>query len=492
MINLYDDQIEFVEDIRGQLRQGTKSVLAVASTGAGKTVVSAFIARETALRGKRVWFVVHRKNLLKQTSQTFWQLKIEHGLIASGKGMGNQKVQVGIIGTLVRRLDKLQAPDVLILDECHLAMSATWLKVVDWARDNGSLVIGNSASPERLDGRGLGYIFQTMVEAKPMRWLIDNGRLSDYIIYSTRDPLDLSGVRTRAGDYATDQVEEIMSKPKLVGDAVEHWKKYANGMRTIVYCATIRHSKSTTAAFNAAGIPAAHVDGESTNAELQDAISGFADGRYLVLSNVELMTTGFDLSAQVGRDVPIEACILLRPTKSVALYMQMVGRALRRKPRPAVILDHAGCAMEHGLPDDERDWTLEGRQKGKRGKSDDEPNINVQQCGECFAIFRAGVDACPACGGAVEVKQQRQIEASDGELVKVDIEAFRKEQRKEQGQVRGLREMIALGMRRGMNNPSGWAVNVLAARQNKRPSPADYRNASSVLAAIKQEQQEYV
>lgn len=484
MINLYDDQIELIEGVRGEIRGGSKSVLAVASTGFGKTMVSAFMAKEAAAKGKRVWFLCHLKNLLNQTSQAFWSLHIEHGLIASGRRMSKLPVQVGTIGTAVRRLDHMEAPDLLILDEAHLAMAKSWLTIVDWAKANGTIIVGNSATPERLDGKGLGYIFDSMTEARHMRWLIDNDRLSDYVIYSTREPLDTSSLKTRAGDFATDQVEELMNKPKLIGDAALHWKKYASGMRTIAYCATIKHSKATAALFNESGIPAIHVDGETPDAELKAAIAGFADGKYMVMCNVQLMTTGFDLSAQVGREVPIEACIILRPTQSVALYMQMVGRALRRKPRPAVILDHAGCVLRHGLPDDEREWSLEGRKKGKRKASDDDPDVNVQQCKQCFAMFRPGPSVCPSCGAVLEKMARRDIEAEDGELVKVDVEAFRREQRKEQGQAKGLRDLVALGMRRGMKNPSAWAANVAAARTARRAGTADYKAARDIMKEL--------
>lgn len=484
MINLYDDQIELIEGIRSELRAGNQSVLAVASTGFGKTVVSAYMAKEAAARGNRVWFLCHLKNLLTQTSQAFWSMHIEHGLIASGKRISKMPVQVGTIGTAVRRLDSMEAPDLLILDEAHLAMAATWLKIVEWAKARGTVIVGNSATPERLDGKGLGYIFDSMVEARPMRWLIENDRLSDYVVYSTREPLDTSGLKTRAGDFATDQVEELMNKPKLIGDAAKHWKKYANGLRTIAYCATIKHSKATAALFNDAGIPAIHVDGETPEAELKDAIRGFADGRYMVLCNVQLMTTGFDLSAQVNRDVPIEACIILRPTQSVALYMQMVGRALRRKPRPAVILDHAGCVLRHGLPDDDREWSLEGRKKRSRRASDEEPDVSVQQCQQCFAMFRPGPATCPSCGAVLQKMAQRENEVEDGELIKVDVEAFRREQRREQGQAKGLRELVALGMRRGMKNPSGWAANVLCARVGKKAGPAEYKAARDIMREL--------
>lgn len=481
MIELFEDQHEFIEKIRNELRSGNKSVLGVASTGFGKTITSAYMAREAASRGKTVWFLCHLKNLLTQTSRAFWQLKIEHGLIASGKARSSVPVQVGTIGTAVRRIADMKAPDLLIVDEAHLAMARTWVELIDWAKSNGSIVIGNSASPERLDGKGLGYLFDSMVEARPMSWLIESGRLSDYVVYSTPNQLDMSSVKTRAGDWASNELDELVNKPKLIGDAAEHWKKYANGLRTIAYCASVKHSMATAAQFNAEGIPAVHVDGDTPQDELKRAIQGFADGKYMVLCNVQLMTTGFDLSAQVGREVPIEACIILRPTQSVALYIQMVGRALRKKDRPAIILDHAGCAMRHGLPDDDREWSLDGRKKGKKSKGDDESDIKIKQCDKCYAIFKPVLTECPQCGAAILKTHKKEIEQEDGELVKVDKAVMVKIRKQEQGSARTIDELVMLGVRREMKAPAAWAAQVFAGRSGRKPTAVDFAQASAAL-----------
>ena len=483
-ITLYPDQQEFVINLRQAIREGNQSVLGVASTGMGKTIVSAYIARSAWERGKTVWFVCHLKNLLWQTSKAFWSLGIEHGQIASGKRNSKMPVQVATVGTLARRLDKLDPPDLLIVDEAHLAMAATWKKVIEWAKDAGATVLGNSATPERLDGKGLGYLFDTMVEARPMDWLIDNKRLSEYVIYTSRIATDLDGVKKQAGDYAQGQLAEAMDKPMLIGDAAAHWKKHANGKRTIAYCVTIKHSKHTAAHLNASGIPAVHVDGESTQDELKEAINGFADGKYKVLCNVQLMTTGFDLSAQVGREVPIEACILLRPTQSVSLYLQMVGRALRMKPFPAVILDHAGNVMRHGLPDDHREWSLEGKTKGKRKQEKDPDELTVQQCQHCYAVFRKGPDVCPSCLEPLPGGGRPELEQVDGELEMVDLEAVRRERKREQGQARTLQDLVALGLRRGMKKPAEWAAIITAERHGRKPSGADFKAAREVMREL--------
>lgn len=469
MIKLFPDQEEFVDDIRNAIRQGYKSVLGRAETGFGKTVVSAFITKEAALRGKTVWFAVHRNNLLKQTSQTFWNFHIEHGLIKSGRANSHQNIKVASIGTLVRRLDKMTPPDILILDECHLAMSTSWLKLVDWCKPAGTLIIGNSATPQRLDGKGLNYIFDVMVEGKPMSWLIDNGRLSDYRMFSTPRALDLSDVKNRAGDYASDQLATAMDKSVITGDALKHWKLHANGKRTIAYCVSINHSKHTAEYFNDSGVPSIHVDGTSSPEELKDAINGFADGRYKVLFNVQLMTEGFDLSAQVGREVPIEACILLRPTQSIALYLQMVGRALRRKPEPAIILDHAGCALRHGLPDQEREWSLEGETKSKKRKKQEE-DVKIKQCGKCYTVYAPELDSCPSCG-EVPPPTRKPLETVDEDLVEIQKDQIRAAKKMEQGSARSLEDLIKLGIGRGMKSPDGWAAHIYAVRSgNQKPS----------------------
>ena len=480
--DLFDDQEEFVEKIRQALRDGARSILGVASPAFGKTVVAGSIiatARERA--DASAWFLVHRKNLLRQTSMSFWSARIEHGLLTSGRARSKLPVQVGTIGTVHSRIDSLTPPTILFVDEAHLARGAMFERVITWARESGSIVIGLTGTPERLDGKALGNLFEVMVEARSTRWLIDEGRLSEYIIYSTGVEPDLSGVARSGGDYNREQLAEAMDRPTLVGDAISHWRRHANGMRTVVYCVNVKHSKHTAEAFNSAGIPAVHVDADTTEKELKDACEGLASGRYLVLCNCELVIEGFDLSAQVGKDITLECCILLRPTQSVARYLQMVFRALRRKPNPAVILDHAGCAMRHGLPDEEREWSLEGKKGKKRTSADDESDVRVQQCMACYHVFRPGVSECPSCGESVELKKSREIRVEEGELQLIDQIAARRQAKMEQGVSKTLKDLVSLGVRRGMKNPSAWAVNVACARKGKKPTGKDYAEAKRIL-----------
>lgn len=484
-MQLYDDQLEFADKLRDALREGHKAILGVASPAFGKTVLAGYITKEVYSRGGSCWFLVHRKNLLRQTSQSFWKAKLEHGLLTSGKRMSKLPIQVGTIGTVYSKLSKLTPPKVMFIDEAHLSRGMMFESVAKWALDHGSILIGLTGTPVRLDGKALGDIYTKLVEAKPTSWLIQQGRLSEYEIYSTPVVADLSNVKKSGGDYNREDLAEAMGKAAILGDAVEHYKKLAMGKRAVCYCANVAHSKNTVAAFNAAGVPAVHVDGDTTEAELKEACNGLADGKYMVISCCELIIEGFDLSAQVGRDITLEVCILLRPTQSLARYLQMIFRALRRKPYPALILDHAGCAMQHGLPDDEREWSLDGRDKRKR-KQGDEAELNVKQCGKCYHIFKAGPAACPKCGELLPVKGRSELQVAAGELQKIDVAAVRREQKREQGSTRGLRDLVALGIRRGMNRPAEWSAITYAARQHRKPTPAEFKQARDYQRELQQ------
>lgn len=486
---LFEDQAEFVARLRQSIAAGNRSVLGVASPAFGKTVVAAHITETARQKNPQatVWFIVHRKNLLRQTSKSFWSAKIEHGLLTSGKVRTNHSIQIGTIGTIHSRLETLKPPAVMFIDEAHLSRGNMFTTVIEWAQSHGSIIIGLTGTPIRLDGKSLGSLFTDLIEAKSTAWLIEQGRLSNYVAFTVPSMPDVSQVKKTAGDYNVGELADVMDKPTITGDAVAHWRKHANGMRTVVYCVNVKHSQHTAQYFCDSGIPAVHVDASTTEAELKDACEGLATGRYLVICNCELVIEGFDLSAQVGMDVTIECCILLRPTQSLARYLQMVFRAMRKKPKPAVILDHAGCIMRHGLPCEDREWTLEGRKKGSRNKSDQDPDVNVQQCGKCYGVFLPGGDKCPYCGAPIE-KRERKIIEKEGELQQVDIAAIRKERKREQGTARSLRDLVSLGMRKKMKNPSGWAVNVLAARENRKPEPIDYTTAKRLHRELLSEQ----
>lgn len=416
---------------------------------------------------KTIHFLVHRKDLITQTMKALDDVGIDYSVIASGYIFNPfARVQICSIDTLKNRLDKIPKADLVFVDECHLGGSAGWSTVINHYKKMGSWLIGLSATPERTDGKGLGMHFQTMVSGPSMSWLIENKFLSDYLLYAPSSP-DLSGLRGKA-DYTNAQLEQAMNHNVLVGDAIKHYKKLAYRKRAICYCISRERSKETAQKFIDAGISAAHIDGETPMDERRRIIWAFATGTIDILCNVDLITTGFDLAAQVDMDVTVECIILLRPTKSLTLYLQMVGRGLRPKNHPCVIIDHAGLSKEwpegHGLPDDQHDWTLDDKER--RG-GNGEKTIPTRQCTECFFVHRPS-PKCPACGFSYPI-QYREIEEIEGDLVAVDRDSLRKSRRTEQGMAKNMDELTTQFIAQGMTpwKAATRAAHIITAREAK-------------------------
>lgn len=457
MIQLRDYQLQAVRDLRTALRSST-SVLMVLGTGGGKTVIASAIVGAFARAGKRVMFLVHRRDLVKQTAQTFDAADIDFGYISAGKKyVPGKTVYIGTIGTVVNRLEKFQ-PDLVFVDEAHLSMSATWNKVVQHYRKSGAIVIGLTASPKRLDGRPLGDNFQAMVLGPSVADMIAQGNLSTYKVFSP-SCLDLTGVRTRCGDFVSSDVEALMEGKAVMSDAVRHWQNHAYGKRTIAFCVSVETANRLAEEFNAQGINAAAVTSETPDDLRAEIFERFADCDIEVITSVNLFCEGFDLSAQVGRDITVEAVMLHRPTKSEALHLQQVGRALRRKPYSAIILDLVGNIFRHGFPDDERDWSLEGKKK----KSSIGPAIKT--CTNCYATHPSAA-VCPECGHVYPVSTggPRTVEEIEVEMKEIDVEAIRRKRKRELTNAKTEADLIALGRERGYKYPEGWAKHIMKQR----------------------------
>jgi superfamily II DNA or RNA helicase len=316
---------------------------------------------------------------------------VPHGFVAAGREFNPyQRVAVCSVDTLRRRLARLTPPDLIIWDEAHHVSAKTWGSVYAWAGQQCRHV-GLSATPARLDGRGLDKYFGALVHGPSTGELIARHFLSGYRAFAPSTP-DLSRVHTRAGDYASGELAGVMDTGQIAGNIVGTYQRLANGKRAIYYAVSIDHSRHLVGAFRAAGVDATHLDGNSSAAERTQAARDCAEGRVKVLCNVDLFGEGFDLAASAGRDVNIEAVGLCRPTQSLTLHLQQIGRALRPKQSPAIILDHAGNLMRHGLPDDERTWTLEGITRQQR-QADNGPAVRM--CNSCFGVFGAGTRVCP-------------------------------------------------------------------------------------------------
>lgn len=251
-VELRDYQNKLLSDTLYATHQNRR-VLAQCPTGGGKTVVA------TALTGlfeeidHKVFFVCHRAELVHQSSLTFAAAGVQHSFVAAGRDYDPAaSVFICSIDTLKSRLAKVAVvPDLVIWDECHHVGAAGWTAVMQHYPN--ALHVGLSATPVRLDGRGLDAHFDVLVQGPSTAWLIEQGFLSPYRAFAPSKP-DLSGVHSAMGDFKQDELEDAVNKPQLIGDAVEHWKRHAQGLRTVAFAVTVKHSLAVVDAFNAAGI----------------------------------------------------------------------------------------------------------------------------------------------------------------------------------------------------------------------------------------------
>jgi DNA repair protein RadD len=454
-------QTQMLAEARVIMRSGVRRVLMVAPTGSGKRLTAVYTIARAVERGKRCAFLIHRQELLDQSVDTLRDAGIDFGIVKAGyRPNPSRPAQVASIQTLRRRVNGSRPFDFLFVDEAHHAAAAQWAKVI--AAYPGAFVLGFTATPQRLDGKGLGAHFDAMVLGPSTRELIDAGHLADYRLFAPPAP-DLAGVHTVAGDYNKGELGKAIDKPQIVGDVVAHYQRYAAGTQAICFAVNIAHSKHLAEAFNAAGISARHADGETPRRERGLILEDFSAGRFRVLCNVDILGEGLDV-------VGIETVIGARPTQSLSVCLQQWGRGLRVKPggKMALILDHAGNSLRHGLPDDDREWSLEDTPRKGRKPAE----VGVKICPECFCALPPPTRHCPECGHQF-VADAEAPEHAEGELEAVDPSVVRFHQAREQGMAKTLEGLIAVGRARRYANPVGWARHVMAGRRKReRPAPA--------------------
>jgi superfamily II DNA or RNA helicase len=452
-------QQEIIAEVRQSLRERCRAPLVVSPTGSGKTVMFSHIAHGAGQKKKRVWILVHRAELVEQTSRTIREIGIHHGVIAAGWPTDPlPHVQVVSVQTVVRRTGGLIPPDVIIVDECHHAAAGTWGKIL--AAFPKAIRLGFTATPERLDGKGLADTFDTLIRGPEVAWLIEQGFLTQPKYYAPPNQLNLDGLHVRGGDYARDEVNAMMDKPMITGDAVGHYHRLCPGAPAVAFCASIAHAEHVAQAFAAAGYRAATLDGTLDRAERRKRVRGLADGSIQILTTCEIVSEGFDIPT-------VTTAILLRPTKSLGMHLQQIGRVLRVAPNKpfAIILDHVGNCLRHGLAEEEREWSLEGRKKRDK-KSDDDDAPPVRQCPKCYACH-VPTPICPECGHVYELKK-REIEQQEGELVELNVAWMKKQRQQERAGVETFEELLALGKARKYKNAYFWAKRVWNSRQQKQ------------------------
>lgn len=424
---LRDYQRSLIEGVRRSL-MSVRRTLAVLPTGGGKSVILTAISKSLEEKGKRALILAHRQEIVKQLCGHAAKQGVKHGRIMPGAPFqpGLANIQIGMIATAKNRAKKggfdLFDIDLIIIDEAHHTVAATYLDLL--AEFPNARVLGFTATPQRLDGKGLSEVFQDMVRGPNTRELMDLGFLCDYRYFMPKMQLDTDGIKSRTGDYARDEVEERATRPAIIGDAVEQYERHFNGKSCVVFCVTIAHAERVLAAYQARGWRADIIHGKMTNDEREAVVRAFDQQRISVLVSVDVISEGFDIPFTQGVQ-------MLRPTKSIVLYLQQVGRALRPKPdgSKAIILDHVGNVERFGLPDEERDWSLQGRTKRK---STDLP-IHCAMCGEYFnfgAVAKAAKECelGESCGLAKDEDEtaDRMPDEIDGDLEEVNRHPLQK------------------------------------------------------------------
>lgn len=417
-------QKDLINKLKQALRQGYKSPVLVLGCGGGKSVICADISKRATEKHNRVLFIVHRKELVEQIQNTFDRY-----------GVDANYCDVLMIRAAAKS-DKHYS--IIITDESHHSTCKSYQTIYDKHPD--AIRINVTATPCRLDGRGLGETCDTIITTVTPKWLIKNKYLAPFEYY-TISVADLTKLNKKHGEY--EDITDLLDKPKIYGDI---FKYYRQGQKAICYCSSIKHSENTAAEFNKRGISAAHIDGNTPSEERKAIIDKFRIGEIMVLCNYSILGEGFDVP-------DCDTVMLLRKTASLGLYIQMAMRGMRYKEgKTAYIYDFCGNAYEHGLPDEDREWTLDSKKKTSRNPSS-EPDVLVRQCKNCFKTYSGTGKICPYCGAdngktAREIEQDKRAELERIEAVE------RKEKRMEVGMAKTKAELVKIAKERGYKY--GW------------------------------------
>lgn len=451
-------QKDLVNKIRQAICEGCHRVCVVLGCGGGKSVIIATIAKAATDKGNRVLFLVHRKELVNQIKRTMDRQGVDPFLCS-----------VSMVQTVSRMktLARTTPPSLIIVDEAHHALAAGYLRIFDYFPQ--ATVVGFTATPQRMGTGGLGKVFQQLVESVSTKWLIQNHYLAPYHLYSV-SLTDVKGIRTSHGDYDQKEIAKLMDKGTIFGGTVASWLQQAKGKKTIVYCASIKTSRATAEAFQSHGIPAAHLDGETPKAERDRIVQEFREGKILVLCNVDLFGEGFDVP-------DCEAVQLLRPTKSLTLFIQQAMRPMRINPadpnKEAIILDHVGNYTRHGFPDDDHDWSLAEKKKKKKAET------TTRQCPICYHVFipapGLGQIKCPFCGHLFE--DERAPRAEQEELDGVTLEEIKESPYSDYRKATTWQQLEFF--RKGKHYKLGWSLH--KALELHIPIPSKYQYAASKM-----------
>jgi len=397
-MQLRNYQLDAISNLRKSIQKGNRKIILHAPTGAGKTVIATKLVSLAREKGNKILFLANRRELISQAKDTMSMFGIQAGIIMAGEEPDfNSPIQIASMQTYVRRMDLddlslnpwFHDADLIIVDEAHGSVSPSYRKILD-SYSGTTVSIGLTATPCRGDGRGLGEYYDDIVATTDIGELMTEGYLV-HVRYFVPSTPDLEKIKTIAGDYDKKELGKRMDQKKLVGNIVENWLKIAPNRQTIIFAVNIKHSLHIVDSFTNIGIKAEHVDAKTPTDERSAILKRLREGDTQIVSNVGILTEGFDF--------PAASCIVLaRPTKSLGLYLQMAGRGLRtfERKKDMVLIDHGGCVENHGLLEWGREWSVNGKEKAWKDKKKDGKNKRQSVCRVCTQVF-SGLSKCPDC-----------------------------------------------------------------------------------------------
>ena len=435
-MKLRDYQEELVDGIKRSMRAGNHSIIVQSPPRSGKTVVMAHIAKSATDKNNKVLFFSHRKEINEQVYKTFENNNVNMDLVT-----------IGGVQSLVRKLDKLDEPTIILIDEAHHSKASSYKKIIDYFPNAYKLLF--TGTPVRLDGSGFDDIADDLILGKSVKWLQEHGRIAPFKYYAPL-MIDVASLKKRAGEFTKQSVDDTM-KTVVFGDVIGHYEKLAKGKQAIVYTHSVEASENVSKTFNKAGYNSMAVSGKTPREVRETAMRAFRNGDLKIMVNCELFTEGIDLPN-------VDVCIMLRPTQSLSLYLQFAMRALNpREGKTAIIIDHVGNVERFGLPNQDREWSLQGIIKKKQTAKIGEPTVRV--CEMCFATFWSKDRICPECGYENEPTKQEIELIREAELKEIKEEQQRKIREKVQTYVtpdmcQNMDELKAYQLLHGYKN--GW------------------------------------
>lgn len=441
-MELRDYQKTAINEIYEAWQSGAQNVLIQLATGGGKTVVLSYIIAHHP--GSSI-AIAHRVELVSQLSLTLARHGIRHNIVASraaireivsihmnelGKSYFSPRAKCTVAGvdTLIRLPENtpwFRDISLVVIDEAHHVLRKNkWGKAVSLFPLAKGLF--PTATPVRADGAGLGRhadgVVDKLVVGVPMRELIQRGYLTDYRIFAPPNNLDLSEVTLSAsGDYSPPKLRNAVHKSHITGDIVSHYLRIAKGKQGVTFAVDVEAATEIATEFNARGVPAEIVSGKTPDLLRSHIMRKFREGTLKQLVNVDILGEGVDVPA-------IEVISMARPTQSYSLFSQQFGRSLRPMPDKthAIIIDHVGNTLLHGLPDASRAWSLDRKASKKRNAPDDAIPLRVCLNPECLGVYPRTKRVCPNCGFFSDPKGRSSPQEVDGDLFELDPEILAK------------------------------------------------------------------